>query len=217
MKPQSARGTRLGLAPQPFSWKVRRGQYHRPNNRSTRECNRKANGNKLKMKYDCPKTHGIVKQARSQYLSLSKRKMIPKITWPASCPQPHNAPTEKLCNLDRPMQRGARAAKWSGPVNVWRPPATKPVQALASSPPPPLEISLDNTPEPACAASPPTTKLGVSTPAHAGFGRLINQDTTQIAMAGKSLGSWKLHSQCQVVFKQHNLLAPWLSTIKLLG
>lgn len=157
------------------------------------ECDRKANGNKLEMKYNCPKTHGIMDRDRSLYLSLSKRKMIPNITWPASCPQPHNAPTEKLCNLDRPMQRGARAAKWSGPVNVWRPPATKPVQALASSPPPPLAISLDNTPEPACAASPPTTKLGVSTPANAAFGRLINQDRAKIAMAGKIRGSWQLH------------------------
>lgn len=55
------------------------------------------------------------------------------MTCPASCPQPQSAPTSALSTRDRPIESGARAARWSGPDKVWRQPAKKPVHALDRS------------------------------------------------------------------------------------
>jgi hypothetical protein len=127
---------------------------------------------------------------RGTYRSLSDRKMRPKIIWPASCPHPQRAPTEKLCSLDRPIQSGASAARWSGPVNVCRPPAINPVQALASNLPPPRPNSLDRTPLLLAATSPPTN-VWVSTAAVARPGGLLSTIRTPSTTADRILATLK--------------------------
>ena len=65
--------------------------------------------------------------------SLSSRNSKPKINCPASWPHPQSAPTRALSTLVRPIESGAKAARWSGPDSVCKQPAKKPVQALLSS------------------------------------------------------------------------------------
>mmetsp|Transcript_39133 Transcript_39133/g.124567 ORF Transcript_39133/g.124567 Transcript_39133/m.124567 type:complete len:268 (+) Transcript_39133:690-1493(+) len=62
--------------------------------------------------------------------SLNMTKTSPMRSCPVLCPPPHSAPRAALAPRDRPIVRGARAARWSGPASVWRHPAASPPQAL---------------------------------------------------------------------------------------
>ena len=55
------------------------------------------------------------------------------LTCPVECPPPHRAPIAAALNRERPMVKGVRAAKWSGPARVWRQPARRPVPAAVAA------------------------------------------------------------------------------------
>mmetsp|Transcript_7167 Transcript_7167/g.24790 ORF Transcript_7167/g.24790 Transcript_7167/m.24790 type:complete len:202 (+) Transcript_7167:304-909(+) len=50
--------------------------------------------------------------------SLRRRKSAPNASCPVLCPQPQSPPNSDAWRRLRPMVRGARAARWSGPVRV---------------------------------------------------------------------------------------------------
>jgi len=65
--------------------------------------------------------------------SFRIKNINPNRTWPASWPQPQRAPTAALSIRVRPIDNGAKAARWSGPDSVCKHPAKKPVQPLLRS------------------------------------------------------------------------------------
>mmetsp|Transcript_23250 Transcript_23250/g.49493 ORF Transcript_23250/g.49493 Transcript_23250/m.49493 type:complete len:211 (-) Transcript_23250:2639-3271(-) len=66
-------------------------------------------------------------------LLLSMMKSAPKKSWPIEWPKPQSPPRKPAAMEDRPMERGARAARWSGPVSECSAPAKRPAEALSIS------------------------------------------------------------------------------------
>jgi len=65
--------------------------------------------------------------------SLRRRNTRAKIIWSASWPQPQRAPTTAFSIFVQRLDKGAKAARWSGPDSVCKQPARKPVHALVSN------------------------------------------------------------------------------------
>mmetsp|Transcript_9619 Transcript_9619/g.24677 ORF Transcript_9619/g.24677 Transcript_9619/m.24677 type:complete len:236 (+) Transcript_9619:88-795(+) len=61
-----------------------------------------------------------------------RMKSAPKKSWPTLCPRPQSPPRNPAEAEDLPIESGAKAARWSGPVSEWRAPAKRPAEALSS-------------------------------------------------------------------------------------